>query len=86
MQAIRDERAKELIGEGFRISDLRRWGLGFNRQANFGAIGMSGVMQIVNNYTNNVVLNANDYRYVWPIPQFEFTVNPNIAGQQNSGY
>lgn len=27
MQIIRDERAKELVGEGFRFWDLRRWGI-----------------------------------------------------------
>ena len=86
IQAIRDERAKELIGEGFRLSDLRRWGMGFNRQAQFDAIGLPSVMQIVQNNTNNIVYNPGDYRYTWPIPQFEFTVNPNIAGPQNTGY
>ncbi len=30
MKIIRDERAKELVGEGFRFWDLRRWGLAEN--------------------------------------------------------
>lgn len=86
VNAIREERAKELIGEGFRLSDLRRWGLGFNRQAQFDAIGLSAVMEIVQPNTNNVTYTAGDNKYTWPIPQFEFTVNPNIEGQQNLGY
>lgn len=86
VQAIRDERAKELIGEGFRLSDLRRWGVGFERKAQFDEVGLPSVMDIVQNNTNNIVYTSGDYRYTWPIPQFEFTVNPNIAGQQNPGY
>lgn len=86
VDAIRQERAKELIGEGFRLSDLHRWGLGFNRVAEFGSINMADVMGIVQGTTNNIVVTPNDYRYLWPIPQFEFTVNPNIAGQQNPGF
>lgn len=86
VEAIREERAKELIGEGFRLSDLRRWGLGFDRQAGFDAIGMGSVMQIVVSSMDNIVYNPGDHLYVWPIPQFEFTVNPNVAGQQNPDY
>lgn len=80
---IRLERQRELIGEGFRMTDLRRWGLGFNRTAT--------------NYTNSNVVDAivkagiisypeNDYRFVWPIPATELRNNPQIAGQQNPGY
>lgn len=87
VQAIREERAKELIGEGFRLSDLRRWGLGFDRKAGFPSIGMSDVSQIVVSAMDNIVYVVGDKRYLWPIPQFEFTVNPNItADQQNPGY
>lgn len=86
VNAIREERAKELIGEGFRMSDLRRWGLGFNRIAGFASAGMAAADFFLQTNTDNITYSANDYRYVWPIPQGEFDVNPNIAGQQNPGY
>ncbi|MDE7387029.1 MAG: RagB/SusD family nutrient uptake outer membrane protein [Muribaculaceae bacterium] len=82
---IRNERSKELMGEGFRLSDLRRWKQGFNRADE--------------EYTINPVVAANrsinalqvkyaddDYRFVWAIPQSEMNVNPQLAGQQNPGY
>lgn len=85
---IRAERAKELIGEGFRISDLRRWGLGFTRDTEYGNLGAQYVP------INTLFLTAdmavryqpNDYRYTWAIPQDEFEVNPQLKGQQNPGY
>lgn len=82
LSAIREERTKELIGEGFRISDLRRWGQGITRNTSLG----SSVMEIVLTASNNVSLEAGNYHMVWPIPSNEFKVNPNITGQQNPGY
>lgn len=38
MKAIQDERAKELFMEGFRLSDLKRWNLGFERTPQTGTI------------------------------------------------
>lgn len=84
---IRAERSKELIGEGFRMSDLRRWGLGFNRQANYTTIGYSATLNsFVQPNSNNVSYTPGYYMYVWPIPQAEIDVNPQLAGQQNPGY
>lgn len=81
--AIRTERAKELIGEGFRISDLRRWGLGFTRDGSYPLAPD----------TENVIISStvlsyspNDFRYTWPIPNSEMEINPQLAGQQNPGY
>ncbi|MCM1347999.1 MAG: RagB/SusD family nutrient uptake outer membrane protein [Firmicutes bacterium] len=85
---IRRERAKELIGEGFRISDLRRWGLGFKRDNSYENLG-SGYTPLPNLFISSdvsVVYQANDYRYTWPIPADEFDVNKQITGQQNPGY
>lgn len=81
---VRDERLKELIGEGFRLSDLRRWGLGFKREGNHAE----------NPALNDVVVAAGrelsyqpgDHRFVWPIPSTEMDANPNLKGQQNAGY
>ncbi len=86
--AIREERAKELIGEGFRMSDLRRWQLGFQRDATYGSFGtgLVDLAELFNNADLATIFVSGDYRYVWPIPQNEFEVCPAMAGQQNRGY
>ncbi len=77
---IRAERTKELIGEGFRMADCRRWKVAFNRVSGLGldALIVTG--------DENVSYVSNDYRYVWPIPASEIQVNPQLTGQQNEGY
>ena len=86
--AIRDERGKELIGEGFRMGDLRRWGEGFTREAGFANLGypFDAILAAVTPTTNNVTYAADDYRFIWPIPTREMQVNPQLAGQQNPRY
>lgn len=81
---IRLERQKELIGEGFRLNDLNRWGLGFSR----------GVKHPENPDAENILAvngkglsySSDDYRFVWPIPSAEMETNPQLKGQQNKGY
>ena len=93
LKAVRDERGKELIGEGFRLGDLRRWGNGFTREAGWEMFAgnpdldvLSWIMDVVTPLTNNVTYAANDYRFVWPIPTREMQVNPQLTGQQNPRY
>lgn len=87
MAEIRAERTKELIGEGFRMSDLRRWGQGFNRSANYTTVGYGAVLNsFIQPNSNNVNYTVGDYMYIWPIPQAEMDVNPQLKGQQNPGY
>lgn len=82
---IRKERHRELIGEGFRMSDLRRWGLGFERTAlNYSeeyadAATIVGVKYLIE-------YPAGNYKFVWPIPAKEIAVNPQLKYQQNPGY
>ena len=81
---IRLERQRELLGEGFRLTDLRRWGLGFQR----------GIQHPENEAIESVLAvngkglsyQADDYRFVWPIPSAEIQTNPQMKGQQNPGY
>ena len=82
---IRLERVKELIGEGFRLSDLRRWNLGFTRDGNYGS-GFPGMDGFIIALGTQVVYTPGDYRYTWPIPSAEMETNPQLAGQQNPGY
>lgn len=78
---IQNERHRELMGEGSRLSDLKRWKLGFTR----GEVWENTENVIVSNY-KDLHYEASDYRLVWPIPQHEMDANPQLKGQQNPGY
>lgn len=86
LSAVREERQKELIGEGFRLSDLRRWKQGFARDAQYSLIGAPSLEDMVLPNCVAVTYQAGDYRYVWPIPTTEMQSNPKLEGQQNPGY
>lgn len=82
--AVREERQKELVGEGFRLGDLRRWGLGFERNPEHPENpNISSILVVT---TANVKYSADDHRFTWPIPSDELQTNPQMAGQQNPGY
>lgn len=78
---ICDERHRELMGEGMRMTDLKRWNLGCTRS---GAFDGQDVVTIPT--FRNLSYEAGDYRLTWPIPQHEMDINPNLRGQQNPGY
>lgn len=84
VQQIRSERLKELIGEGFRMSDLRRWGIGFQRNPDHPENPDINNILVPNG--KELAYPAGDYRFVWPIPSAEMETNPQLAGQQNPGY
>ena len=84
VQEIRDERSRELIGEGFRFSDLRRWGLGFVRDSSYPINPqLENAFVVVDTQVEYI---AGDHRYTWPIPTTEMENNPQLKGQQNPGY
>lgn len=75
---IKNERIRELIGEGHRLTDLKRWGEGFkvtNQGSLRGIVRPSRFSEIPAGY----------YMFVWPIPEEELSKNFNF-GQQNPGY
>ena len=78
------ERSIEMIGEGTRLSDLRRWNKEFTRNIDYSNInpGLNGVIVSL----GNVHYAADDRRFVWPIPATEIENNPQLVGQQNPGY
>lgn len=80
-EEIRNERHRELMGEGLRQADLKRWNIGCTRSDAFD--GMNNVT--ISNF-RNLQYEAGDYRLTWPIPQHEIDSNPQIANQQNPGY
>ncbi len=78
---IKNERVRELIGEGFRLSDLKRYNQGFARSASQDQNVISLPGQAT---TENLKKSAGDFRFVWPIPVAETDANPNL--KQNEGY
>ncbi len=78
---IQHEWAREFIGEGHRLFDLKRWGIGMKRDGQTTCISiLAGGPDV---YQKSVP--ANDPKFVWPIPQYELQNNPNF-GNQNEGY
>lgn len=82
MKEIQDERTRELFAEGFRFSDMKRWGIGFSRSVAEDA----PVANYVATQGNDLTKDASDHMWVWPIPKDEIDANPQIKGQQNEGY
>ncbi|MFZ4672177.1 MAG: RagB/SusD family nutrient uptake outer membrane protein [Flavobacterium sp.] len=72
LTAVLDERYKELCFEGSRLFDLKRNNLPVNR----GATDVTSASW--------QTLAAGNYRFVFPIPQYEILANPNMV--QNPGY
>jgi len=69
------ERRKELAFEGHRYWDLARYNRDVVR------------VDLADNYTGvPLVIEANDFRRILPIPQSELDANPSIRDQQNPGY
>ena len=82
--AIQDERHKELVGEGFRFTDMKRWGLSLDRKNAYQ--DANAVLMPGNSNTTALSKQADDHRFVWPIPKAEYDSNPQLKGQQNPGY
>lgn len=71
-QAISDERVRELYMEGFRLHDLKRWGMGFERTPQSQTQSEGSSMKI----------EASNPLFVWPIPNHEI-VSPGSQIQPN---
>lgn len=85
---IQDEWFKETVGEGLRLSCIKRWGTGYTaRTGQAGAVAASilTVTPSAADYTGKAV-SADDFHLVWPMPSSECQVNPNLAAQQNPGW
>lgn len=83
LKTVKSERSIEMIGEGTRLSDLRRWNVEFTRNIDYSLnAGLNGVIVAL----GNVHYASDDRRYVWPIPSTEIENNPQLVGQQNPGY
>lgn len=79
-EEIRKERTREMIAEGGRIADLKRWHIGFTRDKQTAR----GLLFAQTGHDMTVAADAD--KLVWPIPRPEIDVNPNLKGQQNPGW
>ncbi|MEG2946080.1 MAG: RagB/SusD family nutrient uptake outer membrane protein, partial [Bacteroidales bacterium] len=71
MKELRDDRFRELIMEGFRLSDLKRWNLGFERTP------QQNVLDGANESKLKVA--AGDVEFTWPIPQHELDATGGVV-------
>ena len=81
MNAVKEERLREMLAEGTRLDDLKRWHDGFTRTS---PQNMDIILTGNNTYQKSVDANAD--KFVWGIPTNDITTNPNIANQQNPGW
>ena len=80
---IQKEWYKETVGEGLRMSCLKRWGQGYSeRTAQDGAVALEVVSTGASYAPKSMP--ASDYHYQWPIPTYEMQTNLNLI--QNEGY
>ena len=61
LDIIEEERVRELYMEGFRLQDLKRWHKGFERKPQQQSLANGSSLKI----------EADDVRFVWPIPKHE---------------
>lgn len=80
---IKTEWRKETVGEGLRLSCLKRWGDGTQPRTPQTDAASNSLVQTGAGFDQRLV-SADDYHFCWPIPSYELKVNPNL--QQNSGY
>lgn len=83
MQAIKEERLRELFAEGFRMQDLKRWGMDLKR----GDYQVKEAVYLPGSETTTALYKeASDPMFLWPIPKAETDANPQLKAQQNPGY
>ncbi len=75
LEEISNERVRELYMEGFRLHDLKRWNMGFERTPQESSLAEGSSLKI----------SKGDYRFVWPIPRNEIEA-PGSGIVQNKGY
>ncbi|ADF51044.1 MAG: RagB/SusD family nutrient uptake outer membrane protein [Zunongwangia sp.] len=81
VDAVREERTRELAFEGFRLDDLRRWDLGFTRRD---PQNTDPLQPGANYYTKSV--EASNPKFIWGVPTNDILINPGLAGEQNPGW
>lgn len=88
LKEIRNERVRELVGEGFRTNDLVRWGMGFKRSEPQGG-GLTAAGQIfgkssaVQEVGKDLEKQAGDKMFIWEFPLRDRENNENLQNFRN---
>ncbi|WP_193215869.1 RagB/SusD family nutrient uptake outer membrane protein [Pseudoprevotella muciniphila] len=77
LAAVKQEWKKEFIGEGMRMTCLKRWGEGFRR--NPAAQDESLIVMTTPELGVAANIAASNMRWVWEIPQNDLTTNKNLV-------
>lgn len=80
---LSNEWFKETVGEGLRLSTVKRFGKGYTVRTPQAAALSAKVLNTGPDFYNKAV-SASDFHLVWPIPTNDIQTNPNLV--QNPGY
>ena len=88
LKEIRNERVRELVGEGFRTNDLVRWGMGFKRsEPQAGGLVTAGQLfgtsSAVQEVGKNLEKEASDKIFIWEFPLRDRENNENLQNFRN---
>lgn len=72
---MQDEWTREFVGEGYRLTCLKRWHQGFTRMTP--QAFTKNILITATGYTN-LTVSADDRRFTWEIPQQDLQANPNL--------
>lgn len=91
LEDVQNERYMEMIFEGTRLTDLKRWGLGLKRgKPQEGMLTENGMSYFEGSYvvahTAEIEKTPDNYMFVWPIPASETSANAILEDQQNPGW
>lgn len=82
MDAVKNEWFKETVGEGLRLSCLKRWGEGIG--ARTPQDGCKNLIMQGAGFEQRVIPAGAPKLITWPVPTYELQVNPNLV--QNEGF
>ena len=83
VETVQNEWFRETVGEGLRMSCLKRWGIGYAERTAQDAASALGVISTGPSYAPKSMA-ASDFHFQWPIPTYDMQTNLNLV--QNEGY
>lgn len=89
---VKEERYREMVLEGTRLTDLKRWNEGMHRgEPQTGLYSETGGNpwkegSFVTELDSRLEKEKGDYMFVWPVPASEIFANQAYAAQQNPGW
>ena len=83
LESVQKEWLRETVGDGQRISCIKRWGIGLPARPAQAAAQDIVMTTPVEDYTGRT-LAADSHTLVWPVPSYEINIAPYL--KQNPGY